>query len=249
MKIENNLENVSCNLCNANNFNIVYESQYEEETSEDLKDKFKSSGDETLVDQVVKCKECEFVYINPRIKQNLIIEGYSEGTDENFASQAKGRERTFSRCLDKVEKALPNEKINPRGTLLDIGTANGSFLHVAQKRGWKVEGLELNKWLCAWARKNYGINVKPRTLFEQNYPDESFDLITLWDVLEHVPDARLMLEECNRITKRGGFIVINYPNFGSWLAKLMGRKWIFMLSVHLFYFTPRTIRDMLEKTG
>ena len=249
MKIQDNLEYVNCNLCGSDDYEVVHENQYENETSEDLSDKFKSSGDETLIDQVVKCKKCGFQYINPRIRQDLIIKGYSDGTDENFASQAKGRERTFARCLDKVEKHLPPSKVEKRGRVLDIGTANGSFLHVAKKRGWEVEGLELNRWLCAWARKNYKIQVQPRNLFDQNYPDNHFDLVTLWDVLEHVPDAKKMLEECHRITKKDGYVVINYPNVGSWLAKLMGRKWIFMLSVHLFYFTPRTIKSMLKKTG
>jgi len=239
------LEEVSCNLCGANDYRIIYKSKYENETAEDLKEKFKSSGDETLIDQVVKCKKCSFMYINPRIKQDLIIKGYSEGSDKTFASQAKGRERTFERCLDKIENTTKGKK----GKILDIGTANGSFLYVAKKRGWNIYGLELNKWMCEWAKKNYGIDVKPTSLFEQKYPDNTFDVVTLWDVLEHVPDPTKILKECQRILKEDGYIVINYPNIGSWIAKIMGKKWVFLLSVHLFYFTPKTIKKMLEKTG
>ncbi len=249
MGIVENLEYVSCNLCNANDFEIVYKSKYENETAQDLKEKFKSSGDETLIDQVVMCKECGFIYINPRIKQNLIIKGYSEGSDETFASQAKGRERTFERSLNKVEKIIQKEHFEKKGKVLDIGTANGSFLYIAKKKGWEVEGLELNRWLCEWAKKNYGITIHSKTLFEKEYSKESFDLVTLWDVLEHVPDAKKMLEECHRIIKKEGHIVINYPNIGSWIAKIMGRKWVFLLSVHLFYFTDKTMERMLKETG
>lgn len=245
MRIQEILEEIPCNLCGANDYTIVYESRYENQTAEDLKEKFKSSGDETLVDQVVQCKNCDLIYTNPRIKANLIIQGYSEGTDENFASQAIARERTFERCLSTIEKATKKK----RGRILDIGTANGSFLYAAKKRGWEVEGLEPNKWLCDWAKEHYGLSLKPKTIFEQQYPDEAFDVITLWDVLEHVPDPAKVLEECNRILKKEGFLVVNYPDIGSWVAKIMGRKWVFLLSVHLYYFTPKTIKKMLEKTG
>lgn len=245
MKVQDILEEVPCNLCGTNNYTIVYESRYENQTAEDLKEKFKSSGDETLIDQVVQCQNCGLIYTNPRIKADLILKGYSEGSDETFASQAAARERTFERCLNTIEKST-NKK---RGKILDVGTATGSFLSIAKKRGWDVEGLEPNTWLCAWAKEHYGLSIKSRTIFEQHYPAETFDVITLWDVLEHVPDPKKVLQECNRILKKDGFLVVNYPDIGSWIARLMGRKWVFLLSVHLYYFTPDTMRKMLGKNG
>ena len=244
MPTQDYLEYVPCNICGADEYTIVHHSNYSNETAQDLKDKFKSSGDETLIDQVVKCKHCGLVYINPRIKADLIIQGYSEGSDEAFVSQAAGRERTFERCLDFLEKHTSN-----RGKILDIGAANGSFLSVAKKRGWQVAGVEPNAWLCQWAKKHYDVDIKPTTIFEQKYPNNSFDVVTLWDVLEHVPDPTLVLKECNRILKKDGILIINYPDIGSWIAKLLQRKWVFLLSVHLYYFTPATIRNILNKTG
>ena len=245
MPTQDYLENIPCNICGADDYTIVYHNNYSNETGQNLKDKFKSSGDETLIDQVVKCKHCGLIYINPRIKADLIIQGYSEGADEAFVSQAAGREKTFARCLDFLEKHT-NAKC---GKILDIGAANGSFLSVAKKRGWDVAGVEPNVWLCQWAKKHYQLDIKPTTIFEQKYPDNSFNVVTLWDVLEHVPDPTLVLKECNRILKKEGILIINYPDIGTWISKLLQRKWVFLLSVHLYYFTSTTIRNILNKTG
>ena len=236
-------EQVDCNLCNSNDYTVIYESRYQDEKDSDLAAKFRSSGDETLIDQVVECKRCRLQYINPRLKPSLIIEGYSEGSDEAFISQAKGRELTFAKTLKIIHKYARNGKI------LDIGTAGGSFLQSAKKQGWDVYGCELNKWLCNWAKENYGIEVQQGTVFEQNYEDNQFDVVTLWDVLEHVPDPKKVLEECHRILKPNGILVVNYPDIGSWIAKVMGRKWFFYLSVHLYYFTPKTMRKILRLSG
>ncbi|MBU0461267.1 MAG: class I SAM-dependent methyltransferase [Nanoarchaeota archaeon] len=237
------LEKVKCNLCGSDDYKIVYKAKYDREKDVDLKQKFRSSGDETLIDQVVKCRNCGLIYVNPRLKSSLIVEGYSEGSDETFVSQAKGRELTFAKCLKLIEK------YKKKGKILDIGTAGGSFLYVAKKAGWDVYGCEPNKWLCDWGKKHYSIDIKPGTVFDQKYPSNHFDVVTLWDVLEHVPDPKSVLEECQRILKKGGILVVNYPDIGSWLAKVMRSKWIFLLSVHLFYFTPKTIRKILDKTG
>jgi ubiquinone/menaquinone biosynthesis C-methylase UbiE len=243
------LETVDCNLCGKNDYSIVYDSKYNQEKHDDLKEKFKSSGDETLIDQVVKCKSCGLIYVNPRIKSDLIIDGYSEGEDSAFASQAKGREITFGRNLSILESYLKKNKLNYPGKILDIGTANGSFLYVAKKKGWEVFGVEPNKWLCDWAKKNYDIEIKPGILSDYRFEDEFFDVVCLWDVLEHVPDPTAVLTECKRILKKGGVIVVNYPDIGSLPSKIMRRKWVFLLSVHLYYFTSQTIGKMLNKTG
>jgi 2-polyprenyl-3-methyl-5-hydroxy-6-metoxy-1,4-benzoquinol methylase len=237
------LERVNCNVCEENDYKVLYEAKYENEEQQDLKDKFKSSGDETLIDQVVKCKKCNMIYVNPRIRQDLVIEGYSEGTDEAFVGQAKGREITFKKSLKLINKYAK------KGRILDIGTAGGSFLHVAKEDGWEVHGIEPNKWMCEWGKKHYGIDIKPGTIFDHKFPDDHFDAVCLWDVLEHVPDPKKTLKECNRILKEDGVLIVNYPDIGSWLARLMKRRWIFLLSVHLYYFTPKTITKILNMTG
>jgi 2-polyprenyl-3-methyl-5-hydroxy-6-metoxy-1,4-benzoquinol methylase len=238
------LERVVCNQCGSDDFSVVYPPRYHLANPDEITNSFRSSGDEILIDQLVQCNTCRLQYLNPRLRQDLILDAYSAGTDEIFVSQVEGRERTFSRCLDIIERFAPG-----KGDLLDIGTAGGSFLSVAQKRGWQVSGCEPNRWLADWGKQNYGVHIHPGTIFDMQLNDGSFDVVTLWDVLEHTPDPKAVLQECYRILKPGGILVINYPDIQSLVARLMGRRWVFLLSVHLYYFTYETLGAMFQKMG
>ncbi|MBI4145266.1 class I SAM-dependent methyltransferase [Candidatus Woesearchaeota archaeon] len=237
------LEYIPCNLCGAKDTRVIYPARYDLERVPELAVKFKSSGDERLIDRVVQCRTCDLRYVSPRLNIDSIVKGYSEGSDETFISQARGRERTFARQLKIISK------FTAPGRILDIGTAGGSLLAVAKPMGWKVEGIEPNKWLCNWGKEHYGITIKPGILEDYKFPNNSFDLITLMDVLEHTGDPKKVLEECNRILKPGGLIAINVPDSDSWLHRVMGRRWVFYLSVHLYYFNHKTMNAMLRHTG
>ncbi len=238
------LESVPCNLCGADDYELVYPPRYELAKPEEIANTFRSSGDEVLLDRLVKCKRCGLQYLNPRLRADVVIEGYSSGSDEMFVSQAAGRERTFAKSLEMIERLRPQ-----RGRLLDVGTAGGSFLAVAKQAGWDVAGCEPNRWMCDWANQHYGLHVVPGTVFDMKLAPDSFDVVTLWDVLEHTPDPKATLAECKRVLKQGGLLVVNYPDIESLVSRLMGRSWVFLLSVHLYYFTGKTLPRMLEELG
>ena len=238
-------ETVVCNLCEAPSYRIVYAARDVSNVEVNLAERFRSSSDETLNEQMVECTNCGLQYVNPRLNANLVLEGYSLGSDEVFVSQAPSREHTFAKSLDAIERQTNGR----RGRILDVGTAGGSFLRVAFQRGWEVEGCEPNRWLCDWAQRHYGIAVRPGTLFEQAYPSHAFDVVSLWDVLEHTPDPKSLILECRRLLKPNGLLVVNYPDIGSWIARLMGRSWVFLLDVHLYYFTRATLGRLLADAG
>jgi 2-polyprenyl-3-methyl-5-hydroxy-6-metoxy-1,4-benzoquinol methylase len=238
------LEDVPCNLCGADDYEVVYPPRYDEAQPDAIMETFRSSGDEILVDQLVRCRQCGLQYLTPRLKGDVVISGYSEGTDEAFISQNKGREITFGKSLDLIERLVPD-----KGRILDVGTAGGAFLGVAQRRGWEVAGCEPNRWMAEWGSQHYDIMIKAGTIFDMELPDSHFDVVTLWDVLEHTPDPKKVLEECRRVLKPNGLLIVNYPDIEALVARLMGRRWVFLLSVHLYYFTPATVRRMLEETG
>lgn len=238
------LESVPCNLCGADDYEVIYPPRYELAKPEEITSTFRSSGDEVLLDQLVQCKRCGLQYLNPRLRSDVVIEGYSSGSDEMFVSQAAGRERTFAKSLRMIERLRPM-----RGRLLDVGTAGGSFLAVAKKAGWDVAGCEPNRWMCEWASEHYGLPVVPGTIFDMKLAPNSFDVVTLWDVLEHTPDPNATLRECRRVLEPNGMLVVNYPDIESLVSHLMGRKWVFLLSVHLYYFTGKTLPRMLEELG
>jgi 2-polyprenyl-3-methyl-5-hydroxy-6-metoxy-1,4-benzoquinol methylase len=238
------LEHVSCNICGADEPRVLIPSRRISRESIDPSE-FRSSGDEALRDPLVICTQCGLQYVTPRVDSRLALEGYTNAPDQTFVSQAAAREITFRRCLSDVQRVWRK----PPGKILDVGTAGGSFLKVAADAGWEVAGCEPNRWLCKWCEDNYGIRLSQGTIFDAHFEAEAFDVVTLWDVLEHTPDPMAALAECVRVLKPGGLLVVNYPDVGSWIARMMGRRWVFLVSVHYYYFTRQTIRIALEKSG
>jgi len=244
VKYQENLEFVNCNLCEADDYEVVIPPKYDLAQPQNIVASFRSSGDEILIDQLVRCRQCGLLYLNPRLNQKIVEESYSSGTDELFVSQNEARERTFTKSLDQIKQIVPQQ-----GRILDVGTAGGTFLGVAKQQGWEVAGCEPNKWLAEWGSKKYGIEIKAGTIFDMRLHDAFFDVVTLWDVLEHTADPQKVLAECNRVLKNNGILVVNYPDIKALVSRLMGKKWVFLLSVHLYYFTFETLKPMLEKNG
>jgi 2-polyprenyl-3-methyl-5-hydroxy-6-metoxy-1,4-benzoquinol methylase len=239
------MEAVPCFLCGDDAYDVVYEARRDLEKDADLVRKFRASGDELLIDQLVRCRRCQFQYVTPRLRGDLILAGYTQGDDPTYVSQLVARERTFAGSLVQIERVAGGRK----GKLLDIGTAAGAFVAAARSRGWEAEGCEPNTWLAEWGARHYGITIRQGTVFDQPYEAGSFDVVTLWDVIEHTLNPRDMLNRCASLLKPGGLLVVNYPDIGSWIARALGRRWLFLTSVHLFYFNRTTMRRMLEETG
>lgn len=234
------MEQVACNLCGADDYRVVYPSRRGDAEAAKMVERSRECGDEVLIDPLVQCNRCGLMYVNPRE-----VQVQTRLSDGNLLSQAPMRERTFARCLDFVEKHAGG-----RGRILDVGTAGGSFLHVAKERGWDVEGCEPSAYMREWSLGHYGLEIHPGTIFDlAHIPEGRFDVITLWDVLEHVPDPTRVLGECRRLLKPGGLLVVNYPDMGALITRLMGRRFVFLLAVHLYYFSRDTISKLLDRNG
>jgi len=238
------LEHVTCAVCDSSEYDVVLEARYENERDFDLIRKFRASGDELLIDRLVRCRRCGLQYISPRLRSDLILASYSEGEDPVYVSQMDARERTFVASLARIERLTDGP-----GTLLDIGTAAGGFLVAATRRGWTAEGCEPNRWLAAWGSQRYGVCIRPGSVFEQSYGPGQFDVVTLWDVIEHTTNPRATIEHCRTLLKPGGLLIVNYPDIGSWIARGLGRRWLFLTSVHLHYFDRSTITRLLTSAG
>ena len=241
----NQFESVPCAVCGADDFAVVVPSRRDPSREIDLATVFRSSGDEPLQDQMVRCTSCGLHYVRPRLRWELILEGYRGGTDENFVSQVAFRERTFRGCLRKLEKvARP-----PGPRVLDVGAAGGSFLAMARERGYEPLGCEPSTWMCAFARDRYGLALHPGTIFDMDVARGSIDLLTLWDVIEHTPDPAAVLRRAHDLLSPQGVLVMSWPDYASLAARLLGPRWPFLLTVHLYYFTPATMTRLLEATG
>lgn len=243
-EVENNQiwEDVPCNLCGSNEATVKYQGT----TDPDMQNLLRSycaSGNFISKETLVECNNCRLIYTSPRLNRDLILKGYTETEDPTYVSQARGRILSFGQCLKAVQKYVQ------RGVVLDVGAAAGFFLKVAKDHGWKTYGIEPSKFLSEFGNKNYGVGITCGTVETVPFFPEKMDVVTLWDVLEHTFDPKDVLKRCNRYLKDGGYIVVNYPNIGNWMARLAGRKYWFILSVHLYYFVPTTIKRMLEVAG
>jgi|WetSurMetagenome_2_1015567.scaffolds.fasta_scaffold207137_1 2-polyprenyl-3-methyl-5-hydroxy-6-metoxy-1,4-benzoquinol methylase len=234
-------ESVACNLCGSVEYRVKFQPWVDEYDPQKV---LSASGGIRGTQQIVICKQCGLEFVNPRLKSGLVVAAYSSAEDELYTQAGAGRLATFQRSLKLIERYS-----SPPGRLLDVGCASGFFVQAAGQAGWQAEGVEPSRWFANYGREKLGVTIFPGTLREAKFPDAAFKVITVWDVLEHVPDPLAELREIYRILEPGGVLLVNYPNAGSLLARLAGRNWWFYLSVHLYYFTPRTIAGMLNRAG
>jgi SAM-dependent methyltransferase len=216
-------------------------------SSADLQAAYCASSDQTLLDRVVACSDCGMVYITPRLDSELIRAGYEAVEDPVFADQNPQRISTFARNIRSILRATG---LDPGGkNLLDIGCASGAFLVAARNAGFLVRGVEPSRWLSQYGREQYHLDICQGSLEPGMFSEGTFDVITLWDVIEHLPEPHLVLKTAHSLLKPAGYLWVNYPDIGSLAARLMGRHWPFWLSVHLHYYNRHSIRRQLEQAG
>ncbi len=233
-------ELVKCPLCKKNNYEIIINSQKKKKFSKSyIKNIFNSSSSVFDV-QVVKCKNCKFIYLNPRIKQKIIDKSYSFSKDRKFISQNKNRIKTFKNTLSLISNQIDfsNKKI------LDIGSGGGAFLKACKDRNITAEGIEPNKWLVNYSKKKYGINISTKNL---NKINKTYHIVSLFDVLEHIPNIKLAINKIYKLVKKDGFLIINVPDHNSLARKILKKNWPFYLTVHLHYFDKKSLSKLLEK--
>ena len=217
-------------------------------TADDLLQWYRASSDHALSGQIVRCDACALVFISPRPKPDLIVAGYSQAEDPQFVKQNGFRVRTFTRNLQSIVRSL---RIKPDRSLrvLDVGCAGGAFPKAAHDLGFSVIGVEPSQWMCKKGQEMFGLDLRPGVLADHAFEPGSFDIVTLWDVIEHLTDPKSVLTQIRGLLKPTGHLIVNYPDFRSLTARMLGMKWPFWLDVHLLYFTRRTLGDMVSDLG
>ncbi len=195
--------------------------------------------------QIVECQNCHLVYANPRWSSEDLIAAYSAVEDETYQSEREGRELTFTRHLNEFEKVIG--PANGR-SLLDIGAYIGVFVEIAAKAGWNALGIEPSEWAVKQAQ-THGINVIQGTQNARELQRQKFDAITMWDVIEHFDDPNCEIARSYQLLKPGGWLVLHTMDIDSLTAKVMGRRWPWLMNMHLYYFSQASLAKMLVKNG
>jgi 2-polyprenyl-3-methyl-5-hydroxy-6-metoxy-1,4-benzoquinol methylase len=195
------------------------------------------------------CPKCRLGITQPfpdkdQLEKLYSRESYREG-EKRFILPVEKFIR-FSRRLrrDRIERIIR------KGRILDIGCARGVFLSGMLENGWDTFGLELDEETASYAKNILGLNIKTGELADANFENDFFDVITIWHVLEHLPDPFLTITECKRILKPEGLLVIAIPNFDSLQAKIFGKHWFHLdVPYHLYHFNMKNLRLLLEKNS
>ncbi len=235
---------VNCNLCGRDDYHVRFPATAD---SDDLRvDAFRCTNPGYgHHGQIVECNHCHLVYANPRWPSDVVLDAYTAVEDETYVEERIGRELTFRHHLRDMERI-----IGPAGgrALLDVGAYIGVFVEVANASGWCAQGIEPSQWAAAEAQRR-GLDVRVGTLASPHLAEESFDVITLWDVIEHMADPAAELERARRLLRPGGWLVVHTMDIDAPIARLMGRRWPWLMDMHLYFFSGRTLSRMLADHG
>jgi len=234
------MENVNCNLCGAENTRLLFEG------SDRL---LKIPGNFALM----QCNRCGLIYLNPRPTFEEIGKYYPSDYPpyiqaiENEGSWFRRLDRRYGlykRCREITRRA------GHSGKMLDVGCSTGVFLEGMERWGWQVQGVEMNSEVAEYARQRFDLQIFPGTLEDAHFPTGNFDLVTLWDVLEHVYDPKSTLKEIFRILRPGGWLVMSLPDPDCIEAKIFGAYWSGLdMPRHFHVFNRKVLTRLLDETG
>ncbi len=208
-----------------------------------------------------ECCECGIIFIHPQPTAEEFTQMYAkEYFEGDFRCGHAG-----SYFDEKTQTSLEDEaliarikRFKPSGTFLEIGCAGGAFLHAAQKAGYEVKGVEFSDVAAQLAREKFRLDVFTGDVVDAQFADNSFDVVFMGDVLEHVPNPLATCNEVFRIMKSGGIFVIECPmqtntmfsRLGFLAFGLLGKRTtVHLPPYHLFEYRPASLAGMLRRAG
>jgi SAM-dependent methyltransferase len=183
----------------------------------------------------------------PEAEELQAINAETYPLDERVSTYL-GKQNYFERRYRGYLQAI--QRFVPTGRLLDVGCNLGLFLKVAIEHGYSVTGVEINEPCAVWGRTRWGLDVRAGALEDCGFGKGAFDVVTLFDVLEHVPNPRGLLRAVRPLLGGDGLLVLQSPNRESAMARMTGAKWYWLSPPdHLYHFSPRALMMLLAQEG
>ena len=203
---------------------------------------------------IEKCKTCTLLFTQNVAQQNEIgryyaSENYISHSDTQVGLVNKLYHSIRKKTLQNKKKLIEGETQKSTGNILDIGCGTGAFLNTMKTGGWKITGLEPDETARVKAKTLYDIEPQPsNNIF--NLPDNNYDAITMWHVLEHVHQLHEYIEKLKNMLTDKGKIFIAVPNYTSYDAQYYGQFWAaYDVPRHLYHFSPDSMKRLVEQHG
>jgi SAM-dependent methyltransferase len=199
--------------------------------------------------QMVKCPSCRFIYLNPRPTHESLLHFY-----QHYLPEEESSIQVWQKMMQPVFKRAAHliEQYKGKGNLLDVGAGFGFFLSEMKNKGWEVSGIEISQKAIEYARDVLGLTLRPGPLEGAGFPENHFDVVTSFYVIEHLPHPIPFLMECYRILKKGGLLLLRYPHTTP-IKKLLHffriENRLYDLPAHLSDFSPEMIEKCLNRVG
>ena len=190
--------------------------------------------------EILDCSTCGHVFSNPNHWPDDLGHEYEILEDSDYLSMIDIKRKTFSKAADILAAYVV-----PPGEIFEIGAYTGLFLEECRTRGFNVSGIEPSAWGAGLARAR-GLDVRDGTA-ESLLVDGAlgkFDAVVSWDVLEHVTNPKEFMRMASAHVKPGGYLIVSTLDRTKWFARIMGKRWPWLIPMHLHYFDQKSVIEM-----
>jgi 2-polyprenyl-3-methyl-5-hydroxy-6-metoxy-1,4-benzoquinol methylase len=199
---------------------------------------------------IVRCRACKLVFVNPQPTIEALREYHAAGellSQDGWSSYFHHSQKQIRELWEERFTDVKRWKQAPIVSLLDVGAGYGDFLHYVSKHGWQASGFEFSPAAANVSREKYGIPLAVGDLFEMPFPNRSFDIITMWHVLEHLADPMAVLRRLFELLRPGGVLVIEVPNLNCLVRK--SYQVPLTVNLHLYHFSSTTLSSLVTAAG
>jgi len=202
--------------------------------------------------RVFRCHDCKHRWIFPRPGAEELLDIYDDGYFTRGGKYGAFNQQNISlseRHNDLWKLHFVTSHLD-EGKLLDVGCATGTFLVDARTHGFDIEGIEPSEAATDAARLQHGLEIRNDSFSSAHFGAQSFDAVTLWDVVEHLPDPVAAISKCNDLLRPGGYLFLTTGDVSSRFARIMGRRWHLLTPPqHVSFFSRRSLHLLLERCG